>query len=235
MAGFFKFLWRLNAVLAFLALTAAVVFLALFSKERIDRPLLNYVIPPVEQKAKPRPTYTYVLEPDLVVGGAVRDNPFELYRLVRWGKTKNRRAENDAAAAVNVLIVDRRTNSTSWLFKGFDRVILSQTPLLFGRWAYDEYEVDEIAPIHQIVMRVVDEDTNKDGYLTEDDRQTLYICHFDGKDPTKILSADQIWTTDQNGKTYTVTYRDGGAGYIATYSVPDFTLLSTIKIDDMPK
>jgi hypothetical protein len=235
MAGFFRFMWRLNAVLAFLALIAAVVFFTLFSKERIDKPLLNYFVPPLEQKVAPRPTYTYVLEPDLIVGGATDANPFALYRLMRWGKTKTHRAENDASAAVNILIVDKKAKTTSWLFKGFDRVILSQTPLLLGRWAYDDYEADEIAPIHQVVMRVVDADTNKDGYLTEDDRQTLYICHFDGKDPIKILSADRIWTTDQNGKTYVVTYRDGDAAYIATYSVPDFTLQEQIKIDNMPR
>jgi len=235
MAGFFRFLWRLNAVLAFFALVAAIVFLTLFSKERIDRPLLNYVVPPIVQKVSPRPSYTYGLEPDLIVGGSTEANSFALYRLMRWGKIKTHRAENDAAAAVNVLIVDKKTKTTSWLFKGFDRVILAQTPLLLGRWAYDDYAADEIAPIHQVVMRVVEADTNKDGYLTEADRQTLYICHFDGKDPTKILSADQIWTTDQNGKTYTISYRDGDAAYIATYSVPDFTLQEQIKIDDMPK
>jgi len=234
MAGFFRFLWRLNAVLAFAALVAAIVFLTLFSKERIDRPLLAYVVPQLEQTVKVRPTYTYVLEPNLVIGGSVGDNPFDLYRLVRWGKFKHHRAENDAAAAVNILIVDKKTKTTSWLFKGFDRVILSQTPLLLGRWAYDDYEADEIAPIHQIVMRVIEADTDHDGYLTEDDRQTLYICHFDGKDPIKILSADQIWTMDQSGKTYVVSYRDGKKGYIATYSVPDFTLQDRIEVDGMP-
>jgi hypothetical protein len=235
MAGFFRFLWRLNAVLAFAALVAAIVFLTLFSKERIDRPLINYVVPPVVQKVKPRPTYTYVLEPNLIVGGSTTDNAFALYRLTRWGKVNGRRAENDGAATVNVLIVDKKTKTSSWLFKSFDQVIVSQTPLLLGRWAYDDYPPDEVAPIHQVVMRVVEEDTNKDGYLTADDRQTLYICHFDGKDPVKILSADQIWTTDQNGKVYTVTYRDGDAAWIATYSVPDFALQDRIRIDDVPK
>jgi len=235
MSGFFRFLWRLNALLAFVALVAAIVFLTLFSKERIDRPLINYVVPPVTQKVNPRPTYTYVLEPDLIVGGSVSDNEFALYRLTRWGKTRTRRAENDGGATVNVLIVDKKTRTSSWLFKGFNQIILSQTPLLLGRWAYDDYEADEIAPIHQVVMRVVDTDTNKDGYLTADDRQTLYICHFDGKDPIAILSADQIWTADQNGKTYVVTYREGKAGYIDTYAVPGFTLIDRIEIDDMPQ
>ena len=236
MAGFFRFLWRLNALLAFAALAAAIVFLVLFSKERVDRPLLDYIIPPPPAPVVKVPlTYTYVLEPDLVVGGAVSEDDFKLYRLMRWGKTSRHRAENDSAAAVNILIVDKKTKTTSWLFKGFDRLIISQTPMLLGRWAYDEYEANEIAPVHQIVMRVVEADTNGDGYLTPDDRQTLYLCHFDGKDPIKIMTADQIWTAEQNGKTYVITYRDGDAAWIATYSVPDFTLIEKIRVDGMPK
>jgi hypothetical protein len=236
MAGFFKFLWRFNAVLAFLALATTITFLTFFSKERIDRPLLNYIIPPPPAGVtKPLPSYGYVLEPNLVVGGNVGEEDFKLYRLMRWGKTKQDRAQNDGAAAVNILIVDRKTKKTSWVFKGFDRLIVSQTPMLLGRWAYDDYEASEVAPIHQIVMRVVEKDTNGDGYLTPDDRQTLYICHFNGTEPEKILSADQIWTAEQNGKSYVITYRDGDTAYIATYSVPDFKLVEQIKVDDMPK
>ena len=234
MAGFFRFLWRLNAVLAFVALVAAIVFLTLFSKERVRQPLLNYLVPPSIQTVKPPPSYTYVLEPNLVLGGSAEPNPFALYRLMRWGKIKSHNGEPDTAAAVNVLIVDKKTKTTQWLFRGFDRVIVSQTPLLLGRWAYDDYEADEIAPVHQVVMRVVEQDTNKDGYLGIDDRQTLYICRFNGKEPEKILSADQIWTADQDGKTYTISYRNGDAATIATYSVPDFKLIEQTKIDVMP-
>jgi hypothetical protein len=235
MAGFFRFLWRLNAVLAFVALVAAIVFLTLFSKERISQPLLNYFIPPATQTVKPLLTYTYVLEPNLVLGGSSESNPFTLYRLMRWGKIKHHSGEPDMAAAVNILVVDKKTKTTAWLFKGVNRIIVSQSPLLLGRWAFDDYEADEIAPIHQVVMRIVEQDTNKDGYLGVDDRQTLYICRFDGKEPEKILSADQIWTADQDGKTYTISYRDGEKATIATYSVPDFKLIEQTKIDGMPK
>ena len=233
MTGFFRFLWRLNAVLAFVALVAAIVFLTLFSKERIDRPLLNYFVPP--PAVKPIPTYTYSLEPNMVLGGSAEPNPFTLYRLMRWGQIKQRGGEPDTAAAVNVLVVDKTTKSAQWLFKGFDRIIVSQSPLLLGRWAYDDYEADEIAPIHQVVMRIVEQDTNNDGYLGIDDRQALYICRFDGKELEKILSADQIWTADQDGKTYTISYRDGEASVIATYSVPDFKLIDLTPIGGMPK
>jgi len=235
MAGFFRFLWRLNAVLAFVAAVAAIVFLVLFSKERIKQPLMNYIVPPAVEKVRPKPTYTYVLEPDLVVGASTDTVPFNLYRLVRWGKIKGRPLTPEAAATVNILIADKKTNANSWMFQGFDRTILNQEPLLTGRWYYREPEVDDDVPVRLLVLRVVEADTNGDGSLGDGDRQSLYLYRFDGKPPEKIMSADQVWNTEQIGKLYQVTYRDGEGAWFATYSLPDFKLVSKTEIRDMPK
>lgn len=235
MSGFFRFLWRLNAVLAFVALLAAIVFLTLFSKERIKQPLLNYFIPPpLAQIVKPVPTYSYVLEPDLVIGGTTAAEDFDLYRLVRWGKINGKPVTPEAAATVNMLVKDKKTNSNKWLFKGFNRVIIGQEPLLTGRWYYHEPVIDEDVPVHLLVVRVVEADTNGDGAFTADDRQTMYVCRFEGGEPEKVLSADQIWFTNQTGKEFLVAYRDKGAAYFATYSLPEFKLLSQTPIEGMP-
>lgn len=235
MSGFFKFLWRLNAVLAFGALLAAIVFLTLFSKERINKPVLNYFVPPpLARIAKPVPTYTYVLEQDLVIGGSTAAEEFDLYRLVRWGKIKGRPVTPEAAASVNLLVKDKKTNASKWLFKGFNQVIVGQEPLLTGRWYYHEPEVDEDVPVHLLVLRVVEADSNGDGNFTADDRQTLYVARFEGGEPEKVLSADQIWFTSQTGKTFLVSYRDKGVAYFANYSLPEFKLLSQTPIEGMP-
>jgi len=234
MQGFFKVLWRVNAVLAFLALMAAIVFLTLFSKERVDRPLLNYVIPPPVAVAKLKPTYTYVLEPDLVVGGRTSNEEFDVYRLVRWGKTKGKPVTPEASATVNILISNKEKNTNSWLFKGSTRVILGQEALLEGTWYYRESEIDEDVPVHLVVLKVVDADTNNDGLYNADDRQTLYACRFEGGEPEKFLEADQIWLDFQKGKTFFVAYRDKGHAYFATYSLPDFKQVSQSEIPDMP-
>jgi hypothetical protein len=235
MSGFFRFLWRLNAVLAFLALLALIVFFALFSKERIKQPLLNYIIPPPVQTVKVLPTYSYVLEPDLMVGGSTDSQSFDVYRLVRWGKIKGRPVTPEAAAAVNLLINDKKTNTNRWLFKGFGQVIVGQEPLLTGRWYYHEPEIDEDVPVHLLVLRTVETDSNGDGAFTADDRQTLYVARFEGGEPEKVLSADQIWFTNQKGKEFLVAYRDKGAAYFATYSLPEFKLVSQTPIEGMPQ
>lgn len=234
MSGFFRFLWRVNAVLAFLALLTGIVFMTLFSKERIKQPLLDYIIPPPVQAVKILPTYTYVLEPDMVIGGTTDTEDFELYRLVRWGKIKGKPVTPEAAATVNILISDKKKDSRTWLFKGSNRVILGQEALLTGRWYFREPEVDEDIPVHLIVLKVVEADTNGDGALDVDDRQSLYVARFEGAEPEKILTADQIWQDNQKGKTFFVSYRDKGKAYFATYSLPDFKLISQSEIPDMP-
>jgi hypothetical protein len=234
MSGFFKFLWRLNAVLAFLACAAAIVFLTLFSRERIKQPLLAYFIPPAAQTVRPVPTYSYVLEPDLVIGGTTAAEEFDLYRVVRWGKVEGRPVTPEAAATVNILVTAKKTNASKWMFKGFDQVIVAQEPLLTGRYSYYEPEIDDDVPVHLMVVRVVQADTNGDGVFSADDRQTLFACRFEGGEPEKIMSADRIFFTSQKGKTFLVSYREKGVARFATYSLPDFKLISETQIEGMP-
>jgi hypothetical protein len=231
MNGFFRFLWRVNAVLAFVAVVAALGYIGVLSKDRIKWPIeRNFEPPPVE----PRPSPTYVLEPDLVVGGSSESRPYNLFRLVRWDKVK-KNTPGAPSAVVNILVIDKETNANYWLFKGVNRIIVAQEPVLTGKWAHDNPDVDEPAPFHSLVFRVIDGDAGKDGGVGGVVRQSLYVSRFDGNEPEKILTADQIWYTDQNGKDYFVSYRNGGVGYFATYSVPDFKLVTQTQIQNVPK
>jgi hypothetical protein len=238
MPAFFKVLWRVNAVLVFVALVALLAFIVLFSKERISQPLLNYFVPPpAAEKIKPSPTYNYVLEKDLLIGADTNREDFEVYRLVRWGKVNGKPATPEAAATVNLLVTDKRTNSNKWLFQGFDRSIVGQEAMLTGRWIWREPEVDDDVPVELVVLRVIEADSNGDGALTQDDRQTLYIARFAATPPTPepFLTADAIWFTMQKAKEFQVGYRDKGIGYLAVYALPDFKLVSQTKIEGMPK
>lgn len=237
MQVFFKTLWRVNAVLVFLALIAVIVFVVLFSKERINKPLLYYFVPPPPAAAvKPKPTYSYVLEKDLLVGVDTDREDFEIYRLVRWGKIKGQPVTPEAAATVNLLTVDKKTGAAKWLFPGFDRAIVGQETVLTGRWYWHEPEADDDIPVDLVVLNVVDADSDGDDALTEDDRHTLYVVRFgSGTPPEKLLTADAVWFTMQKNKDYQVGYREKGVGYLATYSLPDFTLTSKTRIEGMPR
>jgi hypothetical protein len=234
MAGFFKVLWRINAVLAFVALVAVIAFVVLFSKERIDRPLRDYFVPPPAAARVPRkPSYRYELEKDLLIGADTAHEDFELYRLVRWNR--NVPATSNASDIVNLLVSDKKSGGNKWLFDGFDRTIVNQETVLTGRWYWREPEADDDVPVEIVVLKVIEADTNGDGALTLDDRQTLYVARFPATGPVKLLTADAVWFTMQKNKEYQVGYREKGEGFLATYALPDFTLVSKTKIEGLPQ
>jgi hypothetical protein len=235
MGGFFKVLWRINAVLAFVALVAVIAFVVLFSKERIDRPLLAYFVPPPSAAvaARAAPSYRYELEKDLLIGADTAHEDFELYRLVRWNK--NGPAAANTSDIVNLLVADKKTGTTKWLFDGFHRAIINQETVLTGRWYWREPEADDDVPVEIVVLKVIEADTNGDGALTLDDRPSLYVARFPAAGPVKLLEADAVWFTMQKNKEYQVGYREKGEGYLATYALPDFTLVTKIKIAGMPQ
>lgn len=231
MAGFFKILGRINAVLAFVALVAALGFIALVSNERWS---YNWLPTPPAHRSVPvstAPVYRYDLEKDLLIGADTSAPDFEVYRLVRWPSHR----PSDTAVAVNLLVADKKTGTTKWLFDGFHRAILDQEPILTGRWYWKEPEADDDIPVEIVVLKVVEADSNGDGALTLEDRQTLYVMRFPATGPEKLLEADTIWFTTQKNKDYQVGYREKGEGYLATYALPDFTLKSKIAVAGLPK
>lgn len=238
MQGFFKVLWRINAVLAFVALVLIVGFVVLISKERMTKPLLSYFVPtpPVAMPVvKTAPVFTYVLEKDLLIGADPTSATYEVYRLTRWGKP-GKKTSAPEATTVNLLVTDKKTKANSWLFRGNDRAIVGQEPVLTGRWYWREPQVDDDIPVELAVLRVVEADSNGDGVLTGADRQTLYVARFAAVPfpPEKLLTADAVWFAGQKNKEFEIGYRDHGVGYLATYALPDFTLTSKTVIEGMP-
>jgi hypothetical protein len=224
--GFFRFLWRLNAILAFAVAVAGLWFIAVMSRDRLPWPNLLQT-PAKAAPQKSAPSYAYALEPDLLVGGP-EAYPIKLYRLVRWDEAKRSTARTPyaTAATVNILVVDKVTGANHWLFHGFDRSILSQDPLMSSVAVNENDDTERGSPIRCLVLRVADT-----GW-----QQSLYVWRYDGNEPLKILTADQIWMADQIERDkYLVSYKTGPLAFFATYSVPDFTLLSQVPIQNMPE
>lgn len=241
MAGFFRILWCINAVLAFFAASAALAFVALMAKDRIDLPLLNNLVSPPQQQQPSSPAvptkiaYSYQFEPDIFLGPSTDNADFELFRLLRWGKADGHPVTLAASATVNLLVQDKKTNANHWLFSGFDRAILAEVPILTGRWYYHEPQSDDDVPVELMVLRVVEADSDNDGVLTSRDRQTLYAVRLPAAAPEKILTADQIYFTRQMAKTFQVSYREAGHSYLVSYSLPDFKEAVRSEISAMPQ
>jgi hypothetical protein len=149
----------------------------------------------------------------------------------RWAGNRN----------VNMLAVNSGDASSHWLFKGYDRAILSDDLIYPGRTTAEQ-SADRYAPLEfrsaatALVMTVVDADTNGDGDLSEKDRQSFYVYRPGTGDPVKLFTADLIKSAHQTGpSSYLVIYEKGRSAFAATYSIPDFKLVAEKPLPDVPK
>ena len=223
--GFFRFLWRLTAILAFVIVLAGLCFAVWAGKDTL--PWRTLFKPPSAAAKQSAPVYNYALEPNILVGGP-EAYPVKLYRLVRWDEAQRRTARTPyaTAATVNILVVDRESGANRWLFRGNERNILSQDPLMSSVAVNETWDTERGSPIRCLVLRVADTAW----------QQSLYVWRYDNNEPLKILTADQIWMADQIEKDkYLVSYKTGPLAFFATYSVPDFKLISQTPIQHMPE
>lgn len=142
-----------------------------------------------------------------------------------------------SARSVNLLAIDQSTVESHWIFRGYNRAILSDDPV------YDVIP-SPIVPFEPgparssaiaLVITVVDADTNKDGELTEKDRQSVYVYRPGTAEAVRLLTADFIVSRQQSGNDrYLVVYENGSSAIAATYSVPDFRLIVEKPLPKVP-
>jgi hypothetical protein len=85
------------------------------------------------------------------------------------------------------------------------------------------------------VIHTIDADTNKDGALTNKDQQSLYLYRPGVGLAVKLLDADLVLSTAQaDDAHYLVVYERGRDAIAATYSLPDFKLVSQKRIPPVP-
>jgi len=233
----FRYLWRFNAVvLAGIGIAVAcVVAFSVLDGWRSDQPAPAGHFAPVPQGAEK--TFTYRLESN---GVRQQVGQEELIALGRWAGSPESyglsRGVSERVSPqsnrVNLLAVDQATAESHWLFKGYDRAIVA-----------DEVVYDTISqrPDHSssspvaLAMLVIDSDTNKDGELTEKDRQSIYIYRPGEAGAVRLLTADLIVSHKQTSNDhYLVIYENGSAGVAASYSLPEFKLIAEKPLPKVP-
>ncbi len=222
-SGFFRFVWRFNAVL--IALVGILGFgltifggLQLFSGER---PL------PVQATDD---EVQYNLEPANEPLTGTGEFLFTLKRSRGGlhGSYSSGRAEQDA----NYLAVRGDTAAGVWLFPHSGQVIWSQTNI--------QKTMPAAGPgsdtVTAVVMTVADDDTDKDGVFTTQDRQSLYAYRVGGGPAEKFFSADNISHVAQiDGARLLVIFTDKGVLGAATFSTGNFALLNRSALPAAPK
>ncbi|HWY64097.1 MAG TPA: hypothetical protein VNX61_02705 [Rhizomicrobium sp.] len=235
---FFRFLRRFNAIgLAAIGVVVACgVALAILTPWRPAELAPTGRFAPVPHDAEK--AFTYRLENN---GKRRRVGQEELVALDRWRGSPETDGVAESAVSsaryvqsrrVNLLAVDQVTAESHWLFKGYDRAIVADDTV------YDSISLrrDQASssPI-ALVMIVADSDTNKDGEMSEEDRQTLYVYRPGTAQAVRLLTADLIVSRLQTSDDrYLVIYENGSSAVAATFSIPEFKLIVQKPLPKVP-
>ena len=234
---FFRFLWRCNAILLAAVGIAGVVAIVTLMVEFLgrspwERPTGGFA--PVPGKAEQN--FTYRLDD----GGSAEVGREQILALRRWDGAPG---EHGLAAmemaslssnsylplhdTVNLLAVDD-AGKTHWLFRGYERRIIGQQAI--------KASAEENAPVTAIVFTVIDADTNKDGKFAEGDKKSLYIYRAGDTLAQRILTVDELRLNKQSAPDrYLVVSETGKAATAANYALPDFRLLGTQPVPNVPQ
>lgn len=254
---FFRYVWRFNAlVLAVVALFA----LYLAGNEFIFGPLTDRVayeeptghFAPVPKAAEKNYTYRLAAAGQQFILGHE-----EVFSLTRWkgepqeyGLADIRGSSSDGAETqdVNLLAVDADNSTGHWLFKGYDRMILTKdgvqeswpsAPTGTGPTiirAPGSGVAQDAPSTIALVIEAVDADTDRDGKITAKDKHSLYVYRAGMTEAVKIITADDFLSVQQIGSDkYLVICENGKTASAATFSLPDFKLLSEKPLPNVPK
>jgi hypothetical protein len=236
---FFRYLWRFNAV--FLAGVGIVVacgaIFSILNTWQPTEPAPAGHFAPVPQSAEKQFTYRLQSSGERHVVGRE-----ELIALGRWngspetyslGHVSGRYVKETRSP--NVLAVNQITVESHWIFKGYDRDIVSNDLVYEATPSPVPLAPGQAASAIALVMTVVDADTNKDGELSEKDRQSLYIYLPGMTKAVRLLTADLMVSRQQTASDrYLVVYENGGSAVAATFSVPEFKLIAEKALPKVP-
>jgi hypothetical protein len=233
---FFRLLWRFNAILLAVVGVAGVVAIAAMAVDVLgrtpwERPTGGFA--PVPGKAEQNATYR------LDGSGFAALGREQILALRRWdGAPSAHGLQMDAVEmsrssyfpmqdTVNAVAIDD-SGKSHWLFRGYERRIVGQQAI--------RASLEENAAVTAIVFTVLDADTNKDGKFSEGDRKSLYLYRAGDALAQKILTVDEIRLNRQSAPDrYLIVSETGKAATVASYALPDFRLLATQPVPNVPE
>jgi hypothetical protein len=243
--GFFRWVWRFNALL----LALGGLFILTMAGWSAFGPSWRPAPPeghfaPVPKGAEKDDTYR--LSP---LGFAAAGESF--FALGRWdGAPKvyglammsRRSPPYTSVNAVNLLAIDGTSGAGHWLFRGFSRAVLSEDMIVKPGVKPSPANPDVPGQITgrggdvlALVIHTIDADTDKDGALTQKDRQSLYIYRPGSGFATKLIDVDYLLSSEQMGDgRYLVVYERGKTAVAAAYSLPDFKPVSEKPVPSVP-
>lgn len=224
--GFFRFVWRFNALAIAGAATTCIVLgvsaaLSIFNAEQ--RPHRGTNVVSVDQENKAAEEFS-LGNPSAIAGIPYVQVP--LYRGRRYGVGSI--YSGGSQQAVNLLFLNISTNENRWLFNGAGQLIFD-SHVLFNKLkdANDPSRV-AIAFVHV----VVEKDTDADKRLTERDAISLATSATDGTNYRKLIEGiDQLYSVKQIADDRVlILYQKNRETISALYSVPSLAPLMQANV-----
>jgi hypothetical protein len=245
---FFRYVWRFNAVV--LALAAVVVVVGI-GWNLLSFWVMGPSVAPPEGHFAPVPKaaereFTYRLEANPSISELGGEKIFTLkrwrgepnvYGLADSGPRFASSSPDSGVRDVNLMAIDARNASSHWLFRGYQRSLLSVDAVYAGKGDGVPAPMSAVTtPAVAVVIQLVAADTNGDGELDQKDRQSLYVYRAGDAGAVKLLDADFFLATGQiDAAKYLIVYEQGATATAAIYSIPEFKLLSQARLPNVPQ
>jgi hypothetical protein len=224
--GFFKFVWRFNALAIAGAATTCIVLglsvaLSIFNAEPRPRRVTNVVNADPENKASEEFSLG---NPSAIAGMPYVQVP--LYRGRHYGVGSI--YSGGSQQTVNFLFLNISTNESRWLFNGVGQLIIDSHVLFNKLKDSNDPSRTAVAVVHV----VVEKDTDGDKRLTEKDAVSLATSTTDGTNYRKLIEGvDQLYSVKQIADDKVlVLYQKNRETVSALYGVPSMALLMQASV-----
>ena len=214
--GFFKWVWRFNALVIAAAVTLLLLVILWESTSSLRRDLFNQrttdtLTAPTVQEGEPQ--QTTAVEGRRYFGppvGSDKTAPYALpLRITQDIENAPYVSKSSVGNTINYKIVDTQTQTSRWLFSPANRLILDPEQIIWRKGNQPPLTLGTL-------LKVVDADTNADARLSTRDARTLYLVDPEWSAPTVIAQGvnSVLHTRAVSPSAFEVIYRKGAATHI---------------------
>ncbi len=224
---FFRLVWRFNSLVFMVAGLLAIGMLGfagyqMFQDVIRDRTTRDIVNLQEEQTVDERWELGYMQN--------ITGSPYVMVPLYSNQSYSQSYYNKSTDSIRNYLFIKRGNNEKHWLFPTNEYLILDANLLVEENSDAPELEVKAI------LYKVVEEDTNNDKRLTNEDVMVVALSKPDGQEYKKILSGVDVFVGHQlfDEDTMLIVYQRGNVAYSASVSLKDFSLSFESEIRWLP-
>ena len=234
---FFKWVWRINAIGMFLLLGAGLYSFIKSELRNYHRDEIH-ANPIISVAEDPKGVEKWVLGR----GREIEGSDYTMVSLISeyskvkamdkmsYARTNNVYMYNDNLAK-NILFINSKDNSSSWLFPTNNQLVVEYNTLIDGsNMPYVVYESNKAKKAKIIYYKVIDKDTTGDKIATINDKQSFAISDVTGKNYKVILSAIERVISMRNidDKELHIVYQKDGVGHSLKFDIDKFETISDV-------